>query len=495
MLPPVLAVTLNSENLLLLGSVLIIMALVANKLGSRFGVPFLLLALLVGILAGPDGLGLRFDHYEQAKGLGHFAMTIILFTAGLETPFSKIKSVLWQGITLSTLGLILTVVLPGLFAYFFLDGAIGGSLATGLLIATILSSTDSASVFSLLRNKKLQLKENLDGMLEVESGSNDPLASTLTALLVILLANAPLLETNSSSAVVTGLAIVVLLQILVGVAVGFGVGFLAVLILKHLKLPGGALTAILVLSFGLLASGMAEFFRGNGLLAIYIAAIILGQMKTIPFKREVMDFFDGVTWLVQLIMFLMLGLLAHPSEMVSEIGPALLLALFMILVARPAGVFLTLLPFKRPSYKARLFCSWVGLKGAGPILFALYLVVADLPGATQIFNLVFIVTVMSLLLQGLTLVPVARWLGLSIVDDTKAETFGMDIPEEMGVMRDHIVAEEDLMNGATLRELHLPHGIRVMMVRRDGRFLVPHGSMVLKPGDHLMIILGESDDD
>ena len=214
-----------------------------------------------------------------------------------------------------------------------------------------------------------------------------------------------------------------------------------------------------------------------------------------PFKREVMDFFDGVTWLVQLIMFLMLGLLAHPSEMISEIGPALLLALFMILVARPAGVFLTLLPFKRPSYKARLFSSWVGLKGAGPILFALYLVVADLPGATQIFNLVFIVTVMSLLLQGLTLVPVARWLGLSIVDDTKAETFGMDIPEEMGVMRDHIVAEEDLMNGATLRELHLPHGIRVMMVRRDGRFLVPHGSMVLKPGDHLMIILGESDDD
>ena len=280
MLPPVLAVTLNSENLLLLGSVLIIMALVANKLGSRFGVPFLLLALLVGILAGPDGLGLRFDHYEQAKGLGHFAMTIILFTAGLETPFSKIKSVLWQGITLSTLGLILTVVLTGLFTYYFLNGSIGGSLSlvTCLLVATILSSTDSASVFSLLRNKKLQLKENLDGMLEVESGSNDPLASTLTALLVILLVNAPLLETNSGSAVLTGVAIVALLQILVGVAVGFGVGFLAVLILKHLKLPGGALTAILVLSFGLFASGMAEFFRGNGLLAIYIAAFILGQM-------------------------------------------------------------------------------------------------------------------------------------------------------------------------------------------------------------------------
>ena len=494
-MPTLLSVTLNSENLLLLGSVLIILALIANKLGSRFGVPFLLLALLVGILAGPDGLGLQFDDYGKAKGIGHFAMTIILFTAGLETPFSKIKAVLWQGIALSTIGLILTVALTGLFVFFFLGGSIGGSLVTCLMLATILSSTDSASVFSLLRNKKLQLKEDLDGMLEVESGSNDPLASTLTSLLVILLVNSHLLEESSGSAVTTALAMVVALQILVGVAVGFLVGALAVPVLRRMKLPGGALTSILVLSFGLLASGLAEFFEGNGLLAIYITAIMIGQMKDMPFKREVMDFFDGITWLVQLIMFLMLGLLAHPSEMVSEIGPAVLLGLFMILVARPAGVFLSLLPFKRPSYKARVFTSWVGLKGAGPILFALYPVVVDVPGATQIFNIVFIVTVMSLLLQGLTLVPLARWLGLSIIEDTKPETFGMDIPEEMGVMRDRIVAEEDLVNGATLRELHLPHGIRVMMVRRDGRFLVPHGSMVLKPGDHLMIILGESDDD
>lgn len=490
-----LAITFNSENLLLLGSVLIIMAVIANKLGSRFGVPFLLLALLVGILAGPDGLGLQFDHYERAKGIGHFAMTIILFTAGLETPFTKIKTVLWQGITLSTLGVLLTIALTGVFTYYCLGGTVGESFVMSLLVATIMSSTDSASVFSLLRNKKLQLKENLDGMLELESGSNDPLASTLTSLLVILLVNSQLLGESPGSAVTAALAMVAALQILVGVAVGFLVGALAVPVLRRMKLPGGALTSILVLSFGLFSSGLAEFFAGNGLLAIYITAIMIGQMKDMPYKREVQDFFDGITWLVQLIVFLMLGLLAHPSEMVSEIGPAVLLGLFMILVARPAGVFLSLLPFKRPSYKARLFTSWVGLKGAGPILFALYPVVADLPGATQIFNIVFIITVMSLLLQGLTLVPIARWLGLSIIEDTKAETFGMDIPEEMGVMRDHIVAEEDLMNGSTLRELHLPHGIRVMMVRRDGRFLVPHGSMVLKPGDHLMIILGESDDD
>ena len=207
-----------------------------------------------------------------------------------------------------------------------------------------------------------------------------------------------------------------------------------------------------------------------------------------------LNFFDGLTWLMQLVMFLMLGLLARPSQMLPVLVPALLIGLFMTFFSRPASVLLSLLPFRKMSIRAKLFTSWVGLKGAGPILFALYPVVKGLEGSDFMFNIVFLITLFSLLVQGSSLSIVARWLKLSYDEDPKAETYGMDIPEEMGMLRDHIVTADDLMNGSTLRELHLPHGIRVMMVRRDGRFLVPHGSMVLKEGDHLVIIMGESDD-
>ena len=214
----------------------------------------------------------------------------------------------------------------------------------------------------------------------------------------------------------------------------------------------------------------------------------------IPRKRDVLNFFEGMTWLMQLVMFLMLGLLARPSHMLSVLVPALLIGLFMMLAARPAGVFLSLLPFKELPLKAKLFTAWVGLKGAGPILFSLYPVVVGLEGATDMFNIVFLITLFSLLLQGSTLGPVARMLKLSYDEDPQAETFGMEVPEEMGMLRDHTVTEEDLGRGATLRDLSLPHGIRVMMVRRGDKYLVPHGSMPLEVGDRLVIIMGETDD-
>ena len=250
----------------------------------------------------------------------------------------------------------------------------------------------------------------------------------------------------------------------------------------------------MVLSIGFFANGIASLLFGNGLLALYVAAIIIGNKADIPMKRDILKFFDGMTWLMQLLMFLMLGLLARPSQFSTIALPALLIGIFMMLVARPISVFLCLAPFRDLSFKAKGFASWVGLKGAGPILFALCPVVAGLDGSSEIFNIVFFITLISLLLQGMTLSPAAKWLKLSYDADPEVETFGMEIPEEMGMLRDHTVTEDDLAEGDTLRDLHLPHGIRVMMVRRDGRFLVPHGSMPLQPGDHLVIIMGESDD-
>ena len=490
--PALLTVNLLSDHLLLLCSVLIFAAVLVTKVGSRYGVPSLLLFLLMGMLAGEDVLGVRFDDFELAEHIGHFAMTIILFTAGLETSIQETRPVLRQGLLLSTVGVLLTVLLTGLFIWWVFGLSMSASLVGCFMLAAVMGSTDSASVFSVLRGKKLHLRENLGQMLELESGSNDPMAYMLTIILVQLISNTQASESTGS--LVMNTVGLLFLQIFVGVAVGFGVGFAARWLLGRLHLAGSALYAILILSIGFFANGIAGLLMGNGLLALYIAAIIIGNRTDVPHRKEILNFFNGMTWLMQLVMFLMLGLLARPSRMLPMILPALLIGLFMMFVARPASVFLCLSPFKGLSSRAKAFSSWVGLKGAGPILFALCPVTAGLEGANEMFNIVFLITLFSLLLQGMTLSPVARMLRLSYDEDPKAETFGMEIPEEMGLLRDHTVTEEDLQQGPTLRDLGLPHGIRVMMVRRGGSYLVPHGSMPLEVGDRLVIIMGDSDD-
>ncbi len=489
---PLLAVNLLSEHLLLLCSVLIFAAVLVTKVGSRYGVPSLLLFLLLGMVAGEDVLGVRFDDFKLAESIGHFAMTIILFTAGLETSISETRPVLRQGMLLSTVGVLLTVLFTGLFVWLVFGSLMSAPIFGCFLLAAVMGSTDSASVFSVLRGRKLHLRENLGPMLELESGSNDPMAYMLTIILIQLV-------TDSRSAASAGTLLInsiglLFLQIAVGVAVGFGVGFAARWLLGRLRLAGSALYSILILSVGFFANGIASLLMGNGLLALYIAAIIIGNRTDLPHRKEILNFFDGMTWLMQLVMFLMLGLLARPSRMLPMLLPAILIGLFMMFVARPASVFLCLMPFRDQSVRAKTFASWVGLKGAGPILFAVCPVIAGLEGANDMFNTVFIITLFSLLLQGMTLSPVARMLRLSYDEDPKAETFGMEIPEEMGLLRDHTITEEDLQMGSTLRELGLPHGIRVIMVRRGDTYLVPHGSMPLEVGDRLVIIMGESDD-
>ena len=495
MLPlSIFSVNLLSDNLLLLASVLVFFAILITKIGARFGAPSLLLFLLLGMIVGADGVGLKFEDYHIAESIGHFAMTIILFTGGLETSMSETKPVMKQGALLSTLGVLMTSMLTALFIYFVAGkwiGPLGASFLGCFLLSAVMSSTDSASVFSVLRGKRMHLRENLSPMLELESGSNDPMAYVLTIILVQVLTST---KHSSSLAMLGTGAWVLLVQIAVGFLIGLGVGFGAKWILERVKLPSNALYSVMVLSIGFFANGIASLLFGNGLLALYIAAIVIGNRADIPMKRDVLKFFDGMTWLMQLLMFLMLGLLARPSQFSSIAWPALMIGLFMMFVARPLSVFLCLAPFRGLSFKAKAFASWVGLKGAGPILFALCPVVAGLDGATEIFNIVFFISLLSLILQGMTLSPSARWLGLSYKADPEVETFGMEIPEEMGMLRDQTVTADDLQNGETLRDLHLPHGIRVMMVKRDGKFLVPHGSMPLQEGDHLVIIMGDTDD-
>ena len=287
---------------------------------------------------------------------------------------------------------------------------------------------------------------------------------------------------------------ILIMQIIIGFGVGLALGHAARWLLTRINLHTSPLYAIMILSIAMFSNGAASYIGGNGLLSLYITAIVIGNTRNLPFKKDVLLFSDGITWLAQLMMFLLLGLLAKPSQMGHIFWPALLIGVFLMLIARPAGIMLSLLPFKGLSFRAKILASWVGLKGAGPILFALYTVLEGVDGSSEIFNIVFTITLLSLLVQGMTLSPMAHLLNLSIDDDPEVETFGMEIPEEMGMLRDHIVTETDLVEGATLRDLHLPHGIRVVMVRRKEQYLVPHGSMKLMTGDKLVIIMGDSDD-
>ena len=491
-------IDLSTGNLILFVSLLMFIAILMAKVGTKYGVPTMLLFLILGMLAGEDGLGINVENLHVAEFLGHLAMTIILLSGGLETSLAETRPIIKKGISMSTLGVFLTIVITGIFIFYVFGDEIGGagkSIMTCFLLATVMSSTDSASVFSILRSRRFTLRENLGPLLELESGSNDPMAYVLTILLVQIIETLhnPSVSTGVGLTVLTGIWILVK-QIVLGFGMGIALGRAARWLLTRINLQSSPLYSILILSIAMFANGAASFIGGNGLLALYISAIIIGNTPDLPCKKEVLQFFDGITWLSQLIMFLLLGLLAKPSQMGPVFWPALHIGLFLMFIARPAGIMLSLLPFKGLTIRAKLLSSWVGLKGAGPILFALYTVLEGVDGSSEIFNIVFTITLLSLLVQGMTISPMARLLRLSIDDDPDVETFGMEIPEEMGILRDHIVAEQDLAGGDTLRDLHLPHGIRVVMVRRDARYLVPHGSMKLMVGDRLVIIMGDSDD-
>ena len=483
---------MTSGGFLLLVAILIFIAILVTKVGARFGVPSLLLFLLLGMLLGPDGLGLESVDYETAQHFGHLAMTVILFTAGLQTSVKETTPVMRPGFLLSSVGIILTILFTGGLILLCFKGSFHYTVLGPFLLAAILSPTDSHTVHSILHGKRLRLREGLAPMIDLESGSNDPMGLSITLILVQILSNAQL-ASRPGAALLTGFGLL-LLQIAVGTAVGLAVGYGARWLLDKIKLSGSTLNAIFLLSIGLFANGLADLLHGNDLLAIYIAGLQISNRANLRGRKEVNSFFDGITWLMQLAMFLTLGLLARPTRMLPMLLPAVAIALILFFVARPASVLLTLLPFKKFSFRAKIFTSWVGIKGTGPILFTLFPVVAGFEGAADILNIVFVITLLSLLLQGMTLLPMAKALHLSYEEDPRTETFGMEIPEEMGMLRDHTVTEDDLAMGSTLRDLALPHGIRVVMVRRGERFLVPHGSMSLEVGDRLVIIMGESDD-
>ncbi len=490
----------SPENILLIGSILIFTAILISRAGFKFGVPVLLLFIVVGMAFGVDGLGLAFDNFQIAQFIGTIALCVILYCGGLETKFNSIKPVLKEGIVLSTVGVFLTALFTGGFILLLtrvrhLDE--GMSIVMCFLLAAVMSSTDSASVFNILRNANMKLKENLQPVLELESGSNDPMAYVIT--IVLIQCAQQLFEPASGididyTRMIGNALLTFFLQLGIGAIVGVGLGKAFAWALGKLQLNGASLYAIFVLSVGFFIYSVTGLVYGNGFLAIYLAGVIIGN-KTMPHKREVFRFSDTVTWLMQMGMFLTLGLLVNPKEMLSVAPVALLIGLFLTFIGRPLAVFISLLPFRNLSFRARVFISWVGLKGATPIIFAIFTVVAGIPGSGQIFNIVFFITMISMLFQGMSIPAVARKLNLALPQEKAPETFGIEIPEEAGKLMDHRLTESDLSSGDTLKEVALPEGTRVVMIKRDGELIVPDGSVKLKVGDKLLMIMGNQFDE
>ena len=356
--------------------------------------------------------------------------------------------------------------------------------AASLLLAATMSSTDSASVFATLRSQRMNLKHNLRPLLELESGSNDPMAYMLT-LVLVQLATADPGAGGADWAHVAGLFAV---QFAVGAAVGFAIGHFAVWSLNRLNIDNASLYPILLLSVAFFTFSATGLLHGNGYLAVYLTGMIIGNNR-IPYSKEVATFMDGLTWLFQIIMFLMLGLLVNPHEMFRVACVALLIGLFMICIARPASVFLCLLPFRQINARARLFISWVGLRGAAPIIFAIYPVMAGVEGSDLIFNIVFFITLLSLLTQGTTLAAAARLLRLSAPLEKTGNEFGVELRDVVDSdLRDMTVTRRMLEEADTLKDMNLPPGTLVMLIKRDDEFLIPNGSLRLHEGDKLLLI-------
>lgn len=474
----------TAENILLVGSILIFCSIVISKTGYRFGIPTLLLFLLVGMLFGSDGLGLQFDSAKDAQFIGMIALSIILFTGGMDTKLKDIKPVLTPGMLLSTIGVLLTTVLTGGFI-FWLSGYSSMNVTipvlTCMLLAATMSSTDSASVFSLLRSQRMNLKENLKPMLELESGSNDPMAYMLTIALIQVIASG---SDFSVAMVLKNL----LVQFFVGGVMGYAFGRLVVWLINKINLTNSSLYPILLLSMVFICFTSTDMLKGNGYLAVYIFGVVVGNARLV-FRKEINTFMNGLTWFFQIVMFLSLGLLVNPHEMLDVTIAALLISVFMIFVARPLSVALCLLPFRKMTFKAKCFVSWVGLRGAVPIIFATYPVVAEIPGSKIIFNIVFFITLISLIFQGMTIASVAKWLNLDLPEEKEGNDFGVEIPEEIdSQLTDVTLTEEMLENGNRLMDMNISKGTLVMLVKRGNEFIIPNGQVELKVGDKLLYI-------
>lgn len=478
----------DNENILLVGALLLLSSILVGKASYRVGMPALLLFLGVGMLFGSDGVGIPFNNPNTAQLIGVMALSIILFSGGMDTKAHEIKPIMAPGIMLATVGVIATTAITGWFIYYIshhLSVIPSLTITESLLLAAVLSSTDSASVFSILRSKRIALKENLRPVLELESGSNDPMAFMLALLLI------QIIQTGEMS--IWGSLIFLGKQLAIGTIAGYALGRITVFIVNKINIENSSLYPIFMLAMVFFIFSFTSLVDGNGFLAVYLAGLVVGNHKLVH-KRSIATFFDGLAWLFQIVMFLALGLLVNPHELLPVLGAGLLIGIFMILFARPVAVFLCFAPFRNISLRAKTYVSWVGLRGAVPIIFATYPWIAGVEHAYLIFNIVFFITIISLLIQGTTVGWMANLLGLSLPKAGDSQ-FGVEFSDEIKASMSEIeVVDSVIAGGDRLMDMKLPASTLVVMVRRENKYFVPTGHTQLHIRDILLVISDNEDE-
>ncbi len=465
------------DQLILVAGILLLIGIVSSKFSARLGLPVLVLFLAVGMLAGEDGIGrIDFDNFVVAHAIGTIALAVILFDGGLQTRVPALRAVWKPAALLATFGVLVTAIVTGTTAWYVLDV----SPLVGMLLGSIVASTDAAAVFSVLRSQGLQLRPRVAAALEVESGSNDPMAIFLTVgLLEVLFGR-----------VSPGLGLLKLfvLQMGVGAVVGLATGWLSIRIINRIDLAAPGLYPVLAGACSLLAFGIAAALGGSGFLSVYLAGIVLGNNRLV-FQRGTFLFMNALAWISQIAMFVVLGLLSTPSELLGVAVPALIVSAVLILVARPLAVVPMLLPFEF-SVREHVLISWVGLKGAVPIILATFPLMYGLAEGRLIFNVVFFVVLVSATLQGWTLPLLATRLGLQ-EQNAPAPSVSLELLSLRDVgaeVLDYALPQASSLAGRTLEEVKLPDGAVVAMIARGKNLIPPRGNTSLEPGDHLFVI-------
>ena len=470
------------DTLILVTGSLLLLGIASSLLSTRLGMPVLVLFLLVGMIAGSEGIGgLEFENYELAHGIGTVALVMILFDGGLGTTLPAIRLAWKPAILLSTLGVVVTAGITGLAAAWIL----GISVLEGLLLGSIVGSTDASAVFAVLRSGGVGLPKRIATVLEVESASNDPMAIFLTIGCVELLLG--------NVAMGPGLLGLFAAQMVIGAGLGWLGGYAAVMIVNRLELGASGMYPVLVSACCLLTFGTAVQLGGSGFLAVYVAGVVVGNRRMI-FQRSIRRFHDAIAWLAQIIMFVALGLLCFPSRLLDVSGRALLITVVLMLVARPVAVLASTLGF-RFSWRELTFLSWVGLKGAVPITLATFPLMFATPDislqASLLFDVVFFIVVLSAVIQGTTLTPVARWLGLERPRDPEPPvTLEISSLRQVeGEVVDYSIGEGSRAAGRQVKDLALPGGVVIALIARGDQIIPPQGITRIRAGDHVILVL------
>lgn len=471
-----------SNHVLLITAVLLVMSVLLNKIGGKFGVPSLLIFILVGILAGQDGIGgIYFEDYDLANFIGMIAISFILFMGGLSIKPSELKPVFVEGAVLATAGVFITGLLLGVCCYLFLNL----SFLECILLGSIISSTDAAAVFSVLRSKSISLGHSLKPLLEFESGSNDPMAMLMTMGAIGLI---------TASLNVKSLILYFFMQMVLGIVFGIVIAKITTFIINKIKLESDSLYVIITIACVLFTYSFVTIIGGSGLLACYVCGLAMSYSKFVN-KKSLTRFHDSIAWLMQIVMFLILGLLVNPLESLHFIWQSFLTAVVLIFVARPIAVFLGTIPFKR-RLNEKLMISWVGLRGAAPIVLATFPMTNNIPHADEIFMIIFWCVILSVIVQGTTIPLFAKLLKVDApLEIDHSAVIDYEAKDTNNKMFEFKVPADSAAAGKKLFELKLPENSLVNLIYKNGEYVIPKGNTIIEADDVLFMLVDIGNED